>query len=103
LEGVIEADPVADPVHRSTYTSNRLARVHNLWRFSYTPRAAQLFRGFARCFTTNSVLQTSLLLPQMLRRFSERGVNNKPFKESSRRLRPRNRAPKSAITVGAPA
>lgn len=51
---------------------NRLARLHDLWWFSYTPRAAELFRGFARRFTTGSPLQTSLLLPQMLRRFSER-------------------------------
>ncbi|HZG52137.1 MAG TPA: aldehyde dehydrogenase family protein [Pyrinomonadaceae bacterium] len=51
---------------------NRLARFHDLWWFNYTPRAAELFRGFARRFTTGSVLQTSLLLPQMLRRFSER-------------------------------
>ncbi|HEX8127960.1 MAG TPA: aldehyde dehydrogenase family protein [Pyrinomonadaceae bacterium] len=51
---------------------NRLARLHDLWWFSYTPRAAELFRGFARRFTTGSVLQTSLLLPQLLRRFSER-------------------------------
>ncbi|HLL13966.1 MAG TPA: aldehyde dehydrogenase family protein [Pyrinomonadaceae bacterium] len=51
---------------------NRLARIHDLWWFNYTPRAAELFRGFARRFTTGSVLQTSLLLPQMLRRFFER-------------------------------
>ncbi|HEY9405641.1 MAG TPA: aldehyde dehydrogenase family protein [Pyrinomonadaceae bacterium] len=51
---------------------NRLARIHDLWWFNYTPRAAELFRGFARRFTTGSVLQTSLLLPQMLRRFLER-------------------------------
>jgi succinate-semialdehyde dehydrogenase/glutarate-semialdehyde dehydrogenase len=51
---------------------NRLARLHDLWWFNYTPGAAKLFRGFARRFTTGSVLQTSLLLPEMLRRFSER-------------------------------
>ena len=51
---------------------NRLARLHDLWWFNYTPRAVELFRGFARRFTTGSPLQTSLLLPQMLRRFSER-------------------------------
>lgn len=51
---------------------NRLARLHDLWWFGYTPRAAQLFRGFARRFTTGSVVQTSLLLPQMMRRFMER-------------------------------
>jgi succinate-semialdehyde dehydrogenase/glutarate-semialdehyde dehydrogenase len=51
---------------------NRLARIHDLWWFNYTPRAAELFRGLARRFTTGSPLQTSLLLPRMLRRFSER-------------------------------
>jgi succinate-semialdehyde dehydrogenase/glutarate-semialdehyde dehydrogenase len=51
---------------------NRLARIHDLWWFNYTPRAAELFRGLARRFTTGSALQTSLLLPQMLRRFAER-------------------------------
>ncbi|HEY1403166.1 MAG TPA: aldehyde dehydrogenase family protein [Pyrinomonadaceae bacterium] len=56
---------------------NRLARLHDLWWFNYTPRAAELFRGFARRFTTGSVLQTSLLLPQMLRRFSERREKKK--------------------------
>lgn len=56
---------------------NRLARLHDLWWFSYTPRAAELFRGFARRFTTGSVMQTSLLLPQLLRRLSERRGNKK--------------------------
>jgi succinate-semialdehyde dehydrogenase/glutarate-semialdehyde dehydrogenase len=51
---------------------NWLARVHDLWWFGYTPRAAELFRGFARRFTTGSILQTSLLLPQMMRRLVER-------------------------------
>ncbi|MDX6272177.1 MAG: hypothetical protein QOD28_3400 [Acidobacteriota bacterium] len=56
---------------------NRLARLHDLWWFNYTPRAAALFRGFARRFTTGSVLQTSLLVPQMLRRLSERRAKTK--------------------------
>jgi len=56
---------------------NRLARLHDLWWFNYTPRAAELFRGFARRFTTGSVLQTSLLLPHMLRRFLERRGNKR--------------------------
>jgi len=51
---------------------NRLARLPDLWWFNYTPRAAELFRGFARRFTTGSIVQTSLLLPQMLRRMMER-------------------------------
>jgi succinate-semialdehyde dehydrogenase/glutarate-semialdehyde dehydrogenase len=51
---------------------NRLAGVPDLWWFNYTPRAAALFRGLARRFTTGSIMQTSMLLPQMLRRFAER-------------------------------
>jgi succinate-semialdehyde dehydrogenase/glutarate-semialdehyde dehydrogenase len=47
---------------------NRIARLRDLWWFSYTPAAARLFRGFARRFATGKVLQTSLLLPQMVRR-----------------------------------
>ncbi len=51
---------------------NRLARLHDFWWFNYTPRAGRLFRGFARRFATGNVLQTSLLLPQMIRRLFER-------------------------------
>ena len=50
---------------------NRLTRLHDFWWFGYTPRAAQLFRGFARRFATGSPLQTMLLAPQMLRRIVE--------------------------------
>jgi len=51
---------------------NRLARFQDLWWFNYTPRAAELFRGFARHFTTGSALRTLLLSPQITRRFFER-------------------------------
>ncbi|HEX8846782.1 MAG TPA: aldehyde dehydrogenase family protein [Pyrinomonadaceae bacterium] len=51
---------------------NPIARLRDLWWFSYTPRAGSLFRGFARRFATGNVLQTSLLLPQMIRRFFDR-------------------------------
>ncbi|HEV2761980.1 MAG TPA: aldehyde dehydrogenase family protein [Pyrinomonadaceae bacterium] len=51
---------------------NRLTRLHDFWWFSYTPHAAELFRGFARRFATGSPLQTMLLAPQMLRRLRER-------------------------------
>jgi succinate-semialdehyde dehydrogenase/glutarate-semialdehyde dehydrogenase len=51
---------------------NRFASVPDLWWFNYTPRAGRLFRGFARRFSTGSMLQTSLLLPLMMRRFFER-------------------------------
>jgi succinate-semialdehyde dehydrogenase/glutarate-semialdehyde dehydrogenase len=47
---------------------NRITRLRDLWWFSYTPAADRLFRGFAKRFATGKVLQTSLLLPQMIRR-----------------------------------
>ncbi|MDT4897130.1 MAG: hypothetical protein QOH25_2207 [Acidobacteriota bacterium] len=51
---------------------NRTARLHDFWWFNYTPGAGRLFRGFARRFATGNPLQTSLLLPQMIRRLFER-------------------------------
>jgi acyl-CoA reductase-like NAD-dependent aldehyde dehydrogenase len=51
---------------------NRIARLRDFWWFNYTPRAGRLFRGFARRFATGNPLQTSLLLPQMIRRLFER-------------------------------
>jgi succinate-semialdehyde dehydrogenase/glutarate-semialdehyde dehydrogenase len=51
---------------------NRIARLHDFWWFNYTPRAGRLFRGFAKRFATGNPLQTSLLVPQMLRRLFER-------------------------------
>ncbi|PYS50530.1 MAG: succinate-semialdehyde dehydrogenase [Acidobacteria bacterium] len=50
---------------------NRIPRLRDMWWFSYSPRAARLFRGLARRFATGNVLQTSLLLPQMIRRLIE--------------------------------
>lgn len=51
---------------------NRFAFIQDFWWFSYTPQAARLFRGLARRFATGNPLQTSLLLPQMIRRLFER-------------------------------
>ena len=51
---------------------NRLARIHDLWWFNYTPDAARLFRSLARRFATGSLLQTLLISPQMLSRLRER-------------------------------
>ncbi|HKS26440.1 MAG TPA: aldehyde dehydrogenase family protein [Pyrinomonadaceae bacterium] len=51
---------------------NRLTALRDFWWFNYTPRAAHLFRGFARRFATGNPLQTSLLLPSMIRRYFER-------------------------------
>lgn len=59
-------------VHAKHVHTNRFARLQDLWWFGYTPESAELFRAFARRFTTGSVLQTSLLLPGMLRRLRER-------------------------------
>jgi succinate-semialdehyde dehydrogenase/glutarate-semialdehyde dehydrogenase len=51
---------------------NRITLLPDLWWFNYTEHAGALFRGLARRFTTGSPLPTSLLLPQMLRRWRER-------------------------------
>jgi succinate-semialdehyde dehydrogenase/glutarate-semialdehyde dehydrogenase len=47
---------------------NRVTFVPDLWWFNYTPGAGKLFRGLARRFATGKVLQTALLMPQMIRR-----------------------------------
>ena len=47
---------------------NRITFVPDLWWFNYSPSAGKLFRALARRFATGNVLQTSLLLPQMIRR-----------------------------------
>jgi len=51
---------------------NHLWFIPDLWWFNYTPQAGRLFRGFARRFASGSILQASLLLPQMIRRWLER-------------------------------
>ena len=48
---------------------NRLPFVPDLWWFNYDEGAGRLFRGFARRFASGSILQSSLLLPQMIRRW----------------------------------
>lgn len=52
--------------------TNGIARLPDLWWFPYTPLAGKLFRGFAKRFTTGSILPAALLLPQMIRRLFER-------------------------------
>jgi len=47
---------------------SRLSFLPDLWWFRYSPRATRLFGGLASNFTTGSILKTSLLLPQMIRR-----------------------------------
>jgi len=54
---------------------NRLPFIPDLWWFNYSEDASQLFRGFARRFSSGSILQTGLLLPQMIRRWRERQRN----------------------------
>jgi acyl-CoA reductase-like NAD-dependent aldehyde dehydrogenase len=51
---------------------NRLYFIPDLWWFRYTPDAGRLFRGFARRFASGSIFQSMLLLPQMVRRLTER-------------------------------
>jgi acyl-CoA reductase-like NAD-dependent aldehyde dehydrogenase len=51
---------------------SRLAFIPDVWWFRYTPNAARLFRGLARDFTTGSIVRTSRLLPQIIRRLLER-------------------------------
>lgn len=52
--------------------ANAVPSVPDVWWFRYTQQAGQLFRGFARHFTTGSLLNSSLLLPQIIRRLFER-------------------------------
>lgn len=47
---------------------NSVPWLPDVWWFRYTAEAANLFRGFARRFTTGSVLNSSLLLPKIIRR-----------------------------------
>jgi succinate-semialdehyde dehydrogenase/glutarate-semialdehyde dehydrogenase len=51
---------------------SRFAFLPDVWWFRYTPSAARLFRGLAKYFTTGSIIRTSRLLPQMIRRLFER-------------------------------
>jgi acyl-CoA reductase-like NAD-dependent aldehyde dehydrogenase len=51
---------------------NRISFLPDLWWFDYGPRAARLFGGLAQRFTTGSLIKTSLLLPQIIRRLFER-------------------------------
>lgn len=52
---------------------NGVPGVADVWWFRYTSQAGELFRGFARYFTTGSVLKSAVLLPQIIRRLFERG------------------------------
>jgi hypothetical protein len=58
--------------------TNRLTQIRDLWWFGYTPASLELFYGFARRFSSGSIIQTMLLAPQMLRRL--RDGRTKPSK-----------------------
>jgi succinate-semialdehyde dehydrogenase/glutarate-semialdehyde dehydrogenase len=51
---------------------NRIWFLADLWWYGYSAHAGELFNGLARRFTTGSVLQTSWLLPAIVRRLFER-------------------------------
>jgi len=51
---------------------NWISFMPDVWWFKYTPEAGRLFRGLARRFTSGSILQGALLLPQMIKRLFER-------------------------------
>lgn len=59
-------------VHPQHIHVNRFSFVPDLWWFGYDLKATQLFNGLSRRFTTGSIIQTSRLLPQMIRRFLRR-------------------------------
>jgi succinate-semialdehyde dehydrogenase/glutarate-semialdehyde dehydrogenase len=52
--------------------ANSFPWVPDVWWFRYTKEAGKLFHGFARRFTTGSVLSATPLLPQIIRRLRDR-------------------------------
>jgi acyl-CoA reductase-like NAD-dependent aldehyde dehydrogenase len=52
--------------------ANSFPAVPDVWWFRYSKEAGKLFHGFARRFTTGSVLSASPLLPQLVRRLFEK-------------------------------
>lgn len=57
---------------------NRAFFLPDLWWFRYNANAGRLFRGLARHFTTGSVLRTSVLLPQIIRRLLQSRRDSNP-------------------------
>jgi succinate-semialdehyde dehydrogenase/glutarate-semialdehyde dehydrogenase len=51
---------------------NRFSFIPDLWWFGYDSKSIELFRGFARYFSSGSLIQTARLLPQMIKRFREK-------------------------------
>jgi succinate-semialdehyde dehydrogenase/glutarate-semialdehyde dehydrogenase len=50
---------------------NRFTFLPNAWWFGYSENALATFKGFARHFSSGSLLQTMRLSPQMLKRIKE--------------------------------
>ncbi len=65
LEGLME---LVQPQHIHT---NRLALLPDAWWMPYTPTAVETFRGFASKFASGSIIKTTALLPQLLKRIRE--------------------------------
>src|SRR5262249_2024256 len=55
-------------VHAQHIHVNRLPFIPDLWWFNYDEDAGKLFRGFSRWFASGSLVQTCLMLPQMVSR-----------------------------------
>jgi succinate-semialdehyde dehydrogenase/glutarate-semialdehyde dehydrogenase len=55
-------------VHPQHIHVNRFSFLPDLWWFRYSSQAGKLFGGLASHFTTGSIVKTSLLLPQIIRR-----------------------------------
>lgn len=51
---------------------NRFGFLPDVWWFNYTPSASKLFHSLARRFSSGSVVQATLTVPQMIRRLRER-------------------------------
>ncbi len=65
LEGLME---LVQPQHIHV---NKLAILPNAWWMPYGANAVKTFRGFARYFATGSAVQTTRLMPQLLKRIKE--------------------------------
>src|SRR6266496_368924 len=70
-------------VHTQHIHVNQFFFLPDLWWFNYGPEAGRLFRGFARRFASGSILQSSVLLPQMIRRWRQRRKAQKASTDES--------------------
>jgi succinate-semialdehyde dehydrogenase/glutarate-semialdehyde dehydrogenase len=64
-EGLLE---LVQPQHIHV---NKLAVLPDAWWFPYGANAVETFKGFARYFATGSAVQTSKLMPQLMKRLRE--------------------------------